>query len=509
MDRPDSTRFGFELRDWDSEEVRESIKDCFVTGKWKESEDAEALLRLDDEGEDDEDEDVFGDFEDLETGEKHDAGQDVEGDEEEGPRVIEDEKELKKRRLEKKRKLKEKFDLDYDEKDGGGNKYYEDLKKEAEHQAVVNRSEFAGMDDDLRIEYEGFRPGMYVRVELKEVPCEMVSNFDPSYPVVLGGLGPGEDQVGCVQVRLKKHRWYPKILKNRDPLILSLGWRRFQTLPVFAVTEHNMRHRMIKYTPEHQHCDAHLWAPVTPQGTGFLAVQTVSEIGAGFRIAATGVVLETDKSAQVVKKLKLTGEPYKVFRKTAFIKGMFNSDLEVSKFEGAAIRTVSGIRGQIKKGLFDREAGNNAQGCFRATFEDKILMSDIVFVKTWFAVDIPRFYAPVTNLLFPPEEKKKWKGMKTVAEIKRERKIRADPSGDSLYCEVKRQPRVFSGLQIPRHVQRELPYSLKPKSVSSEIRDFDSERVTLELDSRESKERKMLKRLSAVAEEREDKLQVS
>ena len=180
--------------------------------------------------------------------------------------------------------------------------------------------------------------------------------------------------------RLKKHRWYPKILKNHDQLIMSIGWRRFQTLPVYSVQDHNMRHRMIKYTPQHLHCDAHFWGPVTPQGTGFLAVQSVSDAPSNFRIAATGVVLEMDKSTQVVKKLKLTGEPYKVFKKTAFIKGMFTSGLEVAKFEGAAIRTVSGIRGQIKKGL------STPEGCFRATFEDKILMSDVVFVKTWFNV---------------------------------------------------------------------------------------------------------------------------
>lgn len=50
-----------------SVEVCDIIHDCFVTGKWKESEDAAELLRLDD----DSGEELFGDFEDLETGEKH------------------------------------------------------------------------------------------------------------------------------------------------------------------------------------------------------------------------------------------------------------------------------------------------------------------------------------------------------------------------------------------------------------------------------------------------------
>ena len=94
-----------------------------------------------------------------------------------------------------------------------------------------------------------------------------------------------------------------------------------------------------------------------------------------------------------MKKLKLIGYPMKVHRNTAFIKDMFTSSLEVAKFEGAAIRTVSGIRGQLKKAI------RAPDGAFRATFEDKLLLSDIVFLRTWYAVQPRQFYTPITNIL--------------------------------------------------------------------------------------------------------------
>ncbi len=68
----------------------------------------------------------------------------------------------------------------------------------------LNRQEFEDVDDEVRVQYEGFRPGMYVRVEIPALPCEFVTNFDPHYPIILGGLGPSEGNVGYLQVSLKE-----------------------------------------------------------------------------------------------------------------------------------------------------------------------------------------------------------------------------------------------------------------------------------------------------------------
>lgn len=229
----------------------ETLRDRFVTGKWN-KDPAEA-------GDDDEE---FGDFEDLETGEKFGPGNDNENSEDDDgsddgvdTSGMTDE-ELREYNAKKKAQRKTDFDKDYDDEkkgmvDGAVNdpdakaeaEYIEALKREKAARLKRNKEEFGEEGEAARLRHEGYRQGIYCRVRIDGVPAEFVESFNPKFPVVIGGLTPQETNLGFVRCRFKKHRWHKKILKCNDPLVFSIGWRRFQSLPVFSTEDENGRYR--------------------------------------------------------------------------------------------------------------------------------------------------------------------------------------------------------------------------------------------------------------------------
>ena len=445
-------------RKWTDQDNIEHLRKRFTRARMRNGLDEGADDSESDDTDRDENDEGDGAFEDFETGEIIGGNKDAS---EEGNMEAEREKNaLKKEELKmrfeeedregfanpKAKNLSERGD------NFGEDEWYEAQKAKMQRQLDINKVEFNLMDPTARVRVEGYKAGTYARIVLEGVPCEFSANFNPKYPILIGGLAPIEDRFGFLQVRIKRHRWHKKILKTNDPLIFSLGWRRFQTMPVYSISDSRTRTRMLKYTPEHMHCFGNFYGPLIAPNTGFCCVQSLSSKNPGFRIAASGVVLNVDESTDIVKKLKLTGHPYKIFKNTAFIKDMFSSALEIAKFEGASIRTVSGIRGQIKRAL------SKPEGHFRATFEDKILMSDIVFLRTWYPVKPHKYYNVVTNLL----DGEDWKGMRLTGEVRYEEGLAIPSDKNSAYRPIERPNRHFNPLRVPRRLQADLPFKSQP-----------------------------------------------
>lgn len=372
-------------------------------------------------------------------------------------------------------------------RDAQATDFFDAQKDRIREEAALVKSEFQGLSEEQRRLLLGISAGTYVRIVLEGIPAPVVQHWDGARPLIAGGVAAtdGADNpngsaagFGFIKTRMKRHRWYGKLLRSGNPLIVSVGWRRFETCPIFSKQDHGeggmsgtfstkaggdtgTRNRFLKYSPEQMHCIATFYGPLVQPNTGVLCLQRLDTNTRGFRIAATGVVLQNQQMAPIVKKLKLVGYPEQVFKKTAFIKDMFANELEVARFTGARVRTVSGIRGLIKKAV----GAPHPPGTFRATFEDKLLMSDIVFMRTWYPVAPVAYYNPVQSHWLPRGEV--WFGMKTVGQLRYERNLPTPHNPDSQYRDIERVERQFNPLVVPKHLQRELPFALKVEAAKA------------------------------------------
>ncbi|MCL7038988.1 hypothetical protein MKW94_002824 [Papaver nudicaule] len=240
------------------------------------------------------------------------------------------------------------------------------------------------------METGSFRTGTYLRLKVHDIPFAMVKHLNLYHPILVGGISLEEENAGYMQMRLKRQNWHMKLLKSRDPVIVSAGWRRYQTKPIYAMESANIRHQILKFTPEHNHCLAMVWGPLAPPRTRVAVVQSSKE---AFRVAAKAVVLDPKPDMKIMKESKQKGSPLKIFKgRSALVD--FTPDTEVSKYKCAPIRTSSGICGHVK------EAAKRG-GIAKCTFKKKICMSDIVFMRVMRQVEAPRFFNPVTTTLEP------------------------------------------------------------------------------------------------------------
>ncbi|KMV65938.1 40S ribosome biogenesis GTP-binding protein [Encephalitozoon cuniculi EcunIII-L] len=289
-------------------------------------------------------------------------------------------------------------------------------------------------------------PGRYVKVRLSShIPL----SIDESNVIVLGGFLVAEKEMNIVQGKIKKYKWYKKILKTNEPAIFSVGWRRFQSIPVFSMKDAT-RNRMIKYTPESMHCNVSFYGPVVPAGTGF---SVYSEKG-DFRVLALGTITDVNGDAKLVKKLKLVGYPKQIVQNTVFVRDMFTSDLEVLKFEGASLKAVSGLRGQVK-------GPHGKNGEYRAVFEGKMLMSDIITLRCFVPVEVHRIFIPVDNLLG------KWRGLRRLHEIRESLGLTHSyaPQNDSSSEEMGYGAE--EDYSLPREIESKLPLDKRSIAVVS------------------------------------------
>ena len=59
------------------------------------------------------------------------------------------------------------------------------MKRDMADRSAKTKAALDALDPATRVAMEGHRPGAYVRLRFTGVPCELVTNFDPRFPILV------------------------------------------------------------------------------------------------------------------------------------------------------------------------------------------------------------------------------------------------------------------------------------------------------------------------------------
>nr|UXY87051.1 BMS1-like protein [Cryptomonas sp.] len=232
-----------------------------------------------------------------------------------------------------------------------------------------------------------------VTIELNDFPDNFKSYFDPSYLIIISLSSICQDRNEILKAKIIRHKWNKIAPRSKIPHLISLGWKIFKTILIFFKEDYPGRVRFQKYLSSYISNFACFYSPMIENGSTIVGIsEESSEIknkyqGTIFSVVFTGNILASNKKLTVYKKHKLKGIVFKIFKKTAFIRNMFQNELEVSRFVGASVQSLSGYRGIIKKPI-----ANSYIGSFRACFEKHLHIDDIVVLRLFIPVGIEKIY---------------------------------------------------------------------------------------------------------------------
>ncbi|XP_026398559.1 ribosome biogenesis protein BMS1 homolog [Papaver somniferum] len=180
-----------------------------------------------------------------------------------------------------------------------------------------------------------FKTGNYLRLDILDVPPEIVENFDSHHPILVGGIILEEEKSGFMLVKLRRHSWHMNLFMSGVPITISAGWRRYQTNAIYAMENENGQHQLLTRTPENKDCLAVIWGPLAPPKTRIVAVLNkfyCFKNKVAFRIMAKGVVLDFKDDTQILLEVGRIGT-FVPSGKSAHI--MFEPKLQIDRFAGA------------------------------------------------------------------------------------------------------------------------------------------------------------------------------
>ncbi|PWN25208.1 DUF663-domain-containing protein [Jaminaea rosea] len=275
---------------------------------------------------------------------------------------------------------------------------------------------------------DGVSMGREIAIEIEDVPVEMARRFGAIkdadmkqrlLPMTVWGLLRHEHKKTVANFTVLRNTEYTETVKSKDPVLMLLGPRLLCVNPIYS--EHSLGtstsrpipsaadgsvqvhpHKFHRFLPPPSPTPsvATIYAPITfgspsitllrPRSWGATPERGYDERGVGANqypdLIGSGSLLKKNGNGPLrvnVKRVLLTGEPFKIHKKTATIRWMFFQPEDVRYFAPIPLRTKYGRTGHIREPL-------GTHGRFKAHFDGPIGQMDTIMMALYKRV-YPKF----------------------------------------------------------------------------------------------------------------------
>ncbi|XP_007454261.1 PREDICTED: pre-rRNA-processing protein TSR1 homolog isoform X2 [Lipotes vexillifer] len=223
-------------------------------------------------------------------------------------------------------------------------------------------------------EVEGAEVGWYVTLHVSEVPVSVVELFKRGAPLIAFSLLPHEQKMSVLNMVVSRHPGNTEPVKAKEELIFHCGFRRFRASPLFSQHTAADKHKFQRFLTADLALVVTVYAPITfPPASVLLFKQNSNGMHS---LIATGYLLSVDPDRMVIKRVVLSGHPFKIFTKMAVVRYMFFNREDVLWFKPVELRTKWGRRGHIKEPL-------GTHGHMKCSFDGKLKSQDTVLMNLY------------------------------------------------------------------------------------------------------------------------------
>jgi len=218
--------------------------------------------------------------------------------------------------------------------------------------------------------------GQFVTIVLKTTEddkekLKAVSELDS---LLLFSLLPNEHRMSAIHFAMKRSANFDEEVKSKAELTFVCGFRRFKCRPIFSAHTNADKQKFERFLPLDQNrIVMTVYAPIMFPPAGVLAFKEGEEVT---KLAAQGTLLSCTPDRVVLKRIILSGAPFRINKKTCTIRFMFHNQDDIAWFRPVELRTKYGRRGHITEHL-------GTHGHFKAKFDQHLSSMDTVIMNLY------------------------------------------------------------------------------------------------------------------------------